>query len=90
MVKELENKFERQFKYLEENIEEYKDFSIPIEKEVTKIYKDGNESVVTIINKIKFTNSARFMASSLSNLVKNLAEKIHKIKCKDCGCFFEY
>ena len=30
------------------------------------------------------------MASSLSNLVDNLAERIHKIKCKDCDCFLEY
>ena len=28
------------------------------------------------------------MASLLSNLVDNLAEEVHKIKCKDC--FFEY
>ena len=49
---------------------------------------------------------ARFMASSLSNLVNNLSERIHKIKCKYrhdekkkknsgikykyCDCFFEY
>ena len=30
------------------------------------------------------------MASSLSNLVDNLTEGIHKIKCKDCYCFLEY
>ena len=30
------------------------------------------------------------MASSLSNLVDNLAEGIHKVKCKDCDCFLEY
>ena len=30
------------------------------------------------------------MASSLSNLVDNLVEGIHKNKCKDCDCFFEY
>ena len=30
------------------------------------------------------------MATSLSNLVDNIAEGIHKIKCKDCYCFFEY
>ena len=30
------------------------------------------------------------MASSLSNLVYNLVEIIHKIKCKDCDCFLEY
>ena len=31
-----------------------------------------------------------FMATSLSNLVKNLTDGIHKIKCKDCDCFLEY
>ena len=30
------------------------------------------------------------MASSLSNLVDNLAEGIHKIKCKDCNYFIKY
>ena len=30
------------------------------------------------------------MASPLSNLVRNLTEEIHKIKHKDCDCFFEY
>ena len=30
------------------------------------------------------------MASSLSNFVDNLAEGVHEIKCKDCGCFLEY
>ena len=48
IIKELANKFEGQFECLGENTEKYKSFSIPIEKEVTKIDKDGNESVVTI------------------------------------------
>ena len=30
------------------------------------------------------------MASSLSNLVDDLAERIHKTKCKDCDRFLEY
>ena len=30
------------------------------------------------------------MASSLSNPFDNLAERIHKTKCNDCNCFFEY
>ena len=30
------------------------------------------------------------MANSLSNLINNLAEGIHKIECKDCDCFLEY
>ena len=29
------------------------------------------------------------MIASLSNLVDNLTERIHKIKCEDCGCFLE-
>ena len=65
-------------------------FSAPIKKEITKIDKDGNESVDNISYKIKYTDSARFMATSLSNLVDNLAERFHKTKCKDCDCFLEY
>ena len=38
---------------------------------------------------MKFIDNATFTASSLSNLVDNLAEGIHKIKCKDCDCFIE-
>ena len=30
------------------------------------------------------------MASSLSILFDNLAERINKIKCKDCDWFLEY
>ena len=30
------------------------------------------------------------MTTSLSSLVDNLAERIHKIKCKDCDCFLGY
>ena len=30
------------------------------------------------------------MATSLSNLLHNLTEGIHKIKCKDYDCFLEY
>ena len=37
-----------------------RNFSVPIEKEVREIDKDGNESVITISYKIKFIDSARF------------------------------
>ena len=46
-----------------------------------------------------FTCYARFMASSLSNLVNNLSEGIHRIKCKyghddkkceTCGIKYKY
>ena len=42
------------FECLEENTEMLKPFSVAIEKEVTKIDKDANESVVTISYKKKF------------------------------------
>ena len=51
-----------------------------------KIDKDRNEGVI----KIKFIDSARFMATSLTNVAHNLTKGIHKIKCKDCDCFLEY
>ena len=74
-----------------ENYRKYKTFSVPIEKVITKIDKDGNESVVTISYKIQFIDSARFMASSLSNLVNNFAEVVHKIKCNlNSNSFLEY
>ena len=63
---------------------------VPIKQEITKIDKDCNERVATIFYTIKFIDSAKFIASSLSNLVDNLAEGIHKIKCKDCDCFLKY
>ena len=72
------------------NTKKYKTFSVPIEKEVTKIDKDGSESIVTISYKIKFIDSVRFIVSSLSNLVNNLTERIYKIKFKDCDSFLEY
>ena len=75
-------------------------------KKNKKIDKDGDEDTTTISYKIKFIDSARFMVSSLSNLVDNPSEGIHRIKCKlghndkkcqTCGikymyydCFLEY
>ena len=81
-MKELVNEFNGQFECPGENTENYKTFSVPIEKEIKKFNKDGNEDITTVSYKIKFINSARFMANSLSNLVDELAEGIHKIKCK--------
>ena len=69
---------------------EIQNFSIPVEKEVTDIDKDGNESVVTISYKIKFIDCARFIGNSLSNLVDNLGDRIHEINIKYCDCFLKY
>ena len=87
VVKELAKEFEGQFECLGKNTEK---ISIPIEKEIKNIDKDGNESIVTISYQMHFIDSARFMAKSVSNLVDNLTNRIHKIKCKDCDCFLEY
>ena len=83
IIKELGNKFEGKFECLGQNTEKYKTFSVPIEKQVTEIDKDGNESVVTISYKVKFIDSTRVMASSLSNLVHNqnlVHNLVHKKK----------
>ena len=68
----------------------YKTFSVPIKNKIINIDKDGNETAETISYKIKFVDSGRFMAISLSNIVDDLTDRIHKIKCKNCGSFFEY
>ena len=47
VIEGLANESERQFECLGENKEMYKPFSVPVEKEVTNIDKDGHESVVT-------------------------------------------
>ena len=80
IIKELAEEFEKQFIYLGENTEKYVSFSVPVEKEVTKV--DTRITRKTISYRLPFTDSVRFMASSLSSLVNNLPEGIHKIKCK--------
>ena len=87
---ELANEFEGKFKCIGENKEKYKVFFVPIKKEIIKIDKDGDKTDENISYKIKFIDIEGFMASSLSNLVDNLIEQIHKIKCKDFGYFLEY
>ena len=53
------------------------------EEEVTEIDKHGYVSAINISYKIRLIDSARFIASLLSNLVHNLTDGIHKNKCKD-------
>ena len=51
-------------------------------KEVKRIYKNGEEITKNISYILQFTDSTRFMASSMLNLVNNLSEGVHRIKCK--------
>ena len=70
---------EEQFECLEEGTENI--FSVPTKKEVRIVDKDRNKKVKVFSYRIKFIDNARFMAVSLSNLVDNLSEEIHKVKC---------
>ena len=88
VIKELAKWFKEQIECFAKNTEKYKPFFVSIEKEVTKVDKDGNESIITTSYK-KTIDTSRFMRSSLSNLVDNFGEAIHKIKCKDCVRFLE-
>ena len=47
-------------------------------------------NVMTVTYIIKFIDSIRFIASSLSNLVDNFAGGLHKSKCNDCKSCLEY
>ena len=65
---------------------------------VTKIDKSGEEITKNISCILQILDSARFMASSLLNLVNNLSEGIHRIKrklghddkkCEACGITYK-
>ena len=90
IIKELAEEFEGEFECLGENTEKYITFSVPIKKEITKIDKDGNDKITKISYKIKFIHSFRFMSSSFSNLVDNLSEGSHSVKCTDCKSCLDY
>ena len=106
IIKELVEEFEKQFTCLGESSEKYITFKVPIEKEVTRIDKNGEGITKNMSYTLRFIDSTRFMASSLSNLVNNRSEGISKLKCKYrhndkkfetcgityevCNCFLEY
>ena len=82
IIKEVVEEFEGQFTCLGENTEEYITYSVPIEKQNAKIDEKEKEITKTISYILQFIDRAKFMASSLSDLVSNLADIIHKIECK--------
>ena len=81
IIKWLAKEFGREFNCLRTNTEQYKTFPDPITKEAKRIRKNRKETTKTISYKLQFIDSARFMASSLSNFVGNPAEEVRKIKC---------
>ena len=83
IIKELAKEFDGNFECLGENTEKYVTFSVPKKKKIEN--KD-----IEITYKIKFIDSYRFMAISLSKLVDNLSKGIHDNKCVDCESCLDY
>ena len=75
IIKQLAKEFNGNFDCLGENTEKYITFPVPIYKK--------NDNDKTIIYKLNFIDSFRFMSASLSSLVDNLSE-INKKECKTC------
>ena len=90
IIKELAEEFEGEFECLGENTEKYITSSVSIKKETTKKDKYGNNKATKIPYKIKFTDSCRFMSTSLSNLVSNLSEGLHSDNCTDSKSCLDY
>ena len=75
----------KQFTCLGEKTEKYITFpiiAVPIEKKITRINKNGEKITENISYILQFIGSARFMARFLLNLVNNLSEELHRVKCK--------
>ena len=63
-------------------LKKHNTFTVPLEKEVKRIDKNGEQIIKTISYRTKILANARFITSSLSNLVNKLADIIHEVKCK--------
>ena len=83
IIKDLVKEFEGNFDCLGENTEKYITFSVLLKKKI-------ENKNVEITYKKKFIDRFRFMSSSLSKLVDNLSEGIHKNKCSDCKSNLDY
>ena len=65
IIKKLAEKFKKQFSCLEEHAEKYITFTVPIEKEVTRIDKNRAEITKNISYILQFIDGAPFMTSLL-------------------------
>ena len=81
IIKEIAEEFKKQFTCLGENTEEHITSTVPVEKEVARIDKNGKEITKKMSYILQFVDSARFFPISLSNLVNNLSEGLRRIKC---------
>ena len=77
----MANEFQIEFNCLGENTEKYITFPVATRKKVARIDKNLAKITKAVSYRFQCIDIARFIASSLSNLVNNLAEGVHKIKC---------
>ena len=75
IIKELAEEFKKQFTCLGGHAEKQATFTVPVEKEATRIDKNEKEITKNISYVLQFIDSARYMASSLSSVVNNLSEE---------------
>ena len=90
IIKELAEEFEGELECLRENTEKYITFPVPIKKEIKKRDENGNDKIMKISCKIKFSDSFRFISTSLSSIVDVLSDGLHGYKRTDCRSFLNY
>ena len=90
IVKELAEECEKNFTCLGGNAEKYKTFTVTIEEQVIRTDKMENKSQKPYIAVYNLLTAQVFLPRSVSNLVNNLAEKIHKVKYKSLCCNKNY
>ena len=76
IINQLEEEFKGELNCIEENMEKYITFSVPINKECN----DGKK----IAYKLRFIDSFTFMLASLSEVVDNMPGLFNSIECKSC------
>ena len=78
----MAEELKKSFICLGENAKNCITFAALVEKEVTRIDKNGEKITVDISYILEFIDSTKFMASSPSNLVNSLSKGVHRTKCK--------
>ena len=76
IIEQLAKEFKGELNCIGDNMEKYITFSVPVKKDC-----DNNK---TITYKLKFSDSFRFMPTSLSELVDNTSGIFNSIECKPC------
>ena len=76
IINQLAKEFKGKLNCIGDNMEKYITFSVTIKKEC------GNGKIIT--HKLKFTDSFRFMPTSLSELVDIMSGIFNSTECKSC------